>query len=65
MGGFGELFGALGEIFGGAAEAAEGGIELAGEAALLAGQGGGDDVVDVEHTRYLAGGPRRLNINDI
>ena len=66
MGGFGELFGALGEMFGGAAEAAEGGVELAAEAALIAaesGAEGGDD--EVGSTRYLVGGPRTLNINDI
>ena len=66
MGGFGELFGGLGELFGGFTEAAEGGVELAAEGALLAAEAGGEgDDADAEHTRYLTGAPRTLNINDI
>lgn len=68
MGGLGDLFGGLGEFFGGLAEAgAEGAAE--GVAARFAekAMGGDDDEVygEVALDRYLTGGPRTLNVNDL
>jgi hypothetical protein len=61
MGGFGDLLGGLFGMFG------EGAVEGAAETAAVFGEGDGDepgaDAVDT--TRYLVGGPRVLNINDI
>jgi len=65
MSGFGDLFGGLGELFRGVAQAAEGGVEFGAEAAAVAGEGGSDGEDASEYTRYLAGGRRPLNINDI
>ena len=68
MGGFGDLFGALGDLFGGVtAGAGEKGFEAA---ASVAGALNGDDDddeagADATYERYLAGGPRPLNVNDL
>ncbi|MEA2721858.1 MAG: hypothetical protein QOJ39_3722 [Candidatus Eremiobacteraeota bacterium] len=60
MGGFGDLFGGLAELFG------EGAVEGVAHGAAEAMSGdSGDDRVAEARTRYLCGGPRTLNINDI
>jgi hypothetical protein len=68
MSDLGDLFGGIGEFFSGLAEA--GGERAAeGVAAAFAekAMGGGDDEVyaDVALDRYLTGGPRVLNVNDL
>jgi hypothetical protein len=61
---FGELFKGIGELFSGIAEASgEGAAHLAVEAAVdKAYEGSGESATA---GRYLTGGPRMLNINDI
>jgi hypothetical protein len=67
MSGLGDLFGAIGEAFGGFREANADGVP-----GYLAAQNdddetaAGDDVyAEVALDRYLTGGPRVLNVNDI
>jgi hypothetical protein len=67
MSDLGDLFGGIGEFFGGLAEA---GGERAGEGVVAAfaekAMGGDDeDYADTVVDRYLTGGPRVLNVNDI
>lgn len=71
MGGFGDLFGSLGDLIGGLTESAGEG-EVAGAALEAFGIGrreargpseGYDATTAVD--RYLCGGPRILNINDV
>jgi hypothetical protein len=66
MSDLGDLFGGIGEFFGGLAEA---GGERAGEGVVAAfaekTMGGDDDDADTVVDRYLTGGPRVLNVNDI
>jgi hypothetical protein len=68
MGGLGDLFGAIGEAFGGFREANEDGVP-----GYLAARSddddetGGDEDYDATTAvdRYLTGGPRALNLNDL
>ncbi len=62
MEGFGELLGGLAEGLGLFGEAREKMREATSPSAAEGGAGG-EGFVDT--TRYLAGGPRELNINDI
>ncbi|HEY0382981.1 MAG TPA: hypothetical protein VGC72_12360 [Candidatus Elarobacter sp.] len=56
---FGGLFGGLAELFG------EGVVEGVAHGTAEAMSGESDDDGPAERTRYLCGGPRTLNINDI
>ncbi|HEY0394376.1 MAG TPA: hypothetical protein VGD01_07750 [Candidatus Elarobacter sp.] len=61
---FGELFKGIGELFSGIAETTgEGAAHLAVEAAVDQAYEGSDASATVG--RYLTGGPRMLNINDL
>jgi len=62
MGGFGDLLGGLADLLGGGA--AEGAASFVAEAI----SGESDEPRDADaagSTRYLTGGPRRLDINDV
>jgi hypothetical protein len=64
MSGFGDLLSGIGELFSGIAEVAgERGAELAVEAAVDKSVEASDQTATFE--RYLTGGPRALNVNDI
>ena len=60
MSGFGDLLGGFAELIGGGV--VEGAVHTAAEA--IAGESD-DEAVAEGRTRYLCGGPRLLNINDI
>ncbi len=66
MGGLGDLFGAIGEAFGGFREANEDGVP-GYLAARSDDETGGDEGYDATAAvdRYLTGGPRVLNLNDL
>jgi hypothetical protein len=65
MSDLGDLFGGIGEFFGGLAEAgAEAGGERFVENAVGEAAGNGEPM-DAAVDRYLTGGPRMLNVNDI
>ena len=65
MDAFRSLLGGLAQAIPGVAEAgAAAGIELGGEREAP-GLGDDDDEAAGTYTRYLAGGPRELDINDI
>jgi hypothetical protein len=64
MSGFGDLLSGIGELFSGIAEvAAERGAEAVVEAAVHKTVEASDETATFE--RYLTGGPRALNVNDL
>ncbi len=66
MDGLGSLFGAIGELFGGVTEfAGENAVEAVGAGMIEAARDDGDDDTGATYERYLAGGPRTLNVNDL
>ena len=62
MGGFGDLLGGLFGLFGDGAVEATAGVAVE---AFTDEPGREGDADELGGTRYLAGGPRMLNINDI